>query len=183
MSELLDFAPQQTASLLKTIATHLPERASFLVVDPLSHQFCCEKERHVQSVFMQQKFTCEEEGHCKVSVTRSILEPFIQPFCSKLHLQINRDVKLSCHVWFKLLQKTGYETPVVEHSVIPERVLVLTHLPCVNEWTHCLRATCQTNVWQLRDASDGSNNAMYQRLLQSWAQYGGVVCLPYSMYC
>lgn len=181
VSELLDFEPSKTNKLLTTIGSSLPAHSSFLVVDPLSHQFCCEKERHLQSIFLQQSFTCQKEGHTKVSVSRSILEPQILSFCTKLNLQINRDIKLSCHVWYKLFQKTSHATEISVSTETPEKVLILTHLPCVNEWRARLRANCRTNVWQLRDSSDDSNSAMYSRLLANWNQFGGVFCIPYSM--
>lgn len=161
----------------------------FLCVDPLSHQFCCEKERCVQSIFLHSgDVACKETGHWKISVSRSILEPFIQPYCNQLHLQINRDIKFSCHVWFQLLHKQSNVSPghmSLEPLQTPapiEKVLIFTQLPCIHIWVKRLRQTCHTNIWQLRDSSEDGNVALMNRLLHSWSQYGGVLCIPYTLF-
>lgn len=186
ISELLDHQPNQTHTLLQTVASSLPINSNFFIVDPLSHQFCCEKEFQIQSSFTHHptsSFVCSSKGHCKVSVSRSILEPAIQSYCNLLHLQINRDIKLSCHVWFQLLHKTS-ETPsnqpLIQSNV--EKVLILTQLPCVNEWKRKISGNCQTNVWQLRDSTESENLALYNRLIDCWSKYGGVLCIPYIVY-
>lgn len=158
----------------------------FFIVDPLSHQFCCEKEHQIQLSFTHHSsssFVCSAKGHCKVSVSRSLLEPAIQSYCNLLHLQINRDIKLSCHVWFRLLHKTE-ETPSNQPSIQPnvEKVLILTQLPCVNEWKRKIRGSCQTNVWQLRDSTESENLALYNRIIDCWSKYGGILCIPYIVY-
>lgn len=187
VSELLDYQPTQTQYLLQTIAKYMKEKSLFLFVDPLSHQFCCEKERQIESFFIHSKssFTCQQKGHCKVSVSRSILEPAIESYCSLLHLQINRDVKLSCHVWFCLLHKDHdmkEDTVSVMNTPSIDRILILTQLACIYPWNDSLHKYCHTNTWQLRDSSEDQNQAMYTRLFQNWSLYGGVLLLPYSMF-
>ena len=100
VSELLDYNSTHTQHLLSLLASTLPCNASLLIVDPVSHQFCCEKEtlilRHLSTSC---HWHTSYRGHDKVSVSRSLLEPAITSYCQLLGLHINRDVKLSCHTW------------------------------------------------------------------------------------
>ena len=165
----------------------MKEDSFFLFVDPISHQFCCEKERQIESFFLHSNssFTCQQKGHCKVSVSRSILEPAITTYCSLLHLQINRDVKLSCHVWFCLLHKdctTKDDSTIIINNPSTDRILILTQLACIYSWNEYLHQYCHTNTWQLRDSTEDQNHAIYTRLFHSWSIYGGVLLLPYSMF-
>ena len=115
-SELLDSFPEETLLMLHGLRDCLPEGCLFMVVDPLSHQFCCEKEMEVRMAMMScegerdKRKRCAEwgvlyEGHDKVSVTRSVIEPFIGKMCATLNMQMNRDIKLSCHTWCVVMKK------------------------------------------------------------------------------
>ena len=115
-SELLDSFPEETLLMLHGLRDCLPEGCLFMVVDPLSHQFCCEKEMEVRMAMMScegerdKRRRCAEwgvlyEGHDKVSVTRSVIEPFIGKMCATLNMQMNRDIKLSCHTWCVVMKK------------------------------------------------------------------------------
>ena len=115
-SELLDSFPEETLLMLHGLRDCLPEGCLFMVVDPLSHQFCCEKEMEVKMAMMScegerdKRRRCAEwgvlyEGHDKVSVTRSVIEPFIGKMCATLNMQMNRDIKLSCHTWCVVMKK------------------------------------------------------------------------------
>ena len=115
-SELLDSFPEETLLMLHSLRDFLPEGCLFMVVDPLSHQFCCEKEMEVKMAMMScegerdKRKRCAEwgvlyEGHDKVSVTRSVIEPFIDKMCATLNMQMNRDIKLSCHTWCVVMKK------------------------------------------------------------------------------
>ena len=115
-SELLDSFPEETLLMLHGLRDFLPEGCLFMVVDPLSHQFCCEKEMEVKMAMMScegerdKRKRCAEwgvlyEGHDKVSVTRSVIEPFIGKMCATLNMQMNRDIKLSCHTWCVVMKK------------------------------------------------------------------------------
>lgn len=115
-SELLDSFPEETLLMLHSLRDFLPEGCLFMVVDPLSHQFCCEKEMEVKMAMMScegerdKRKRCAEwgvlyEGHDKVSVTRSVIEPFIGKMCATLNMQMNRDIKLSCHTWCVVMKK------------------------------------------------------------------------------
>ena len=115
-SELLDSFPEETLLMLHSLRDFLPEGCLFMVVDPLSHQFCCEKEMEVRMAMMScegerdKRRRCAEwgvlyEGHDKVSVTRSVIEPFIGKMCATLNMQMNRDIKLSCHTWCVVMKK------------------------------------------------------------------------------
>ena len=101
VSELLDSNLADTNRLLSVVASSLPPSSRFLVVDPISHQFCCEKEISVARCFPS--FKMAYRGHDKVSVSRQILEPLLAPLCTELGLEMSRDVKLSCHTWSLLL--------------------------------------------------------------------------------
>ena len=115
-SELLDSFPEETLLMLHGLRDCLPEGCLFMVVDPLSHQFCCEKEMEMKMAMMScegerdKRKRCAEwgvlyEGHDKVSVTRSVIEPFIGKMCATLNMQMNRDIKLSCHTWCVVMKK------------------------------------------------------------------------------
>ena len=115
-SELLDSFPEETLLMLHGLRDFLPEGCLFMVVDPLSHQFCCEKEMEMKMAMMScegerdKRKRCAEwgvlyEGHDKVSVTRSVIEPFIGKMCATLNMQMNRDIKLSCHTWCVVMKK------------------------------------------------------------------------------
>ena len=115
-SELLDSFPEETLLMLHSLRDFLPEGCLFMVVDPLSHQFCCEKEMEMKMAMMScegerdKRKRCAEwgvlyEGHDKVSVTRSVIEPFIGKMCATLNMQMNRDIKLSCHTWCVVMKK------------------------------------------------------------------------------
>ena len=151
-----------------------------MIVDPLSHEFCNEKEDIIkQTLSIESSWSEEYHGYDKVSVTRSVLEPFIQPYCTSLHLQINRDIKFSCHTWTLLLRKQSaqIEPPIENPSICT--TLILTQPPCIPEWSNQLRQHCRTNFWSAKDLSN-LYHALLLRLMHAWSQYGGVLCLPYS---
>lgn len=85
VSELLDYNSTHTQHLLSLLASTLPCNASLLIVDPVSHQFCCEKEtlilRHLSTSC---HWHTSYRGHDKVSVSRSLLEPAITSYCQLL---------------------------------------------------------------------------------------------------
>ena len=184
VSELLDYNSTHTQHLLSLLASTLPCNASLLIVDPVSHQFCCEKEtlilRHLSTSC---HWHTSYRGHDKVSVSRSLLEPAITSYCQLLGLHINRDVKLSCHTWTLLLRKEAnldsdhQEKRICCSSKPVSTVLILTQSPCIWQWQWMLRKKTHSNIWCI---SDPSNLAMMKRLVQSWQQFGGVLLLPYS---
>ena len=183
VSELLDYNSTHTQHLLSLIASTLPCNASLLIVDPVSHQFCCEKEtlilRHLTA---SSHWHISYRGHDKVSVSRSLLEPAIASYCQLLGLQINRDVKLSCHTWTLLLRKEAnlgadHQEKRICSSKSVSTVLILTQSPCIWQWQWMLRKKTHSNIWSI---SDPSNLAMMKRLVQSWQQFGGALLLPYS---
>ena len=108
VSELLDSSLDETKRLLSVVASSLPPSSHFLVIDPISHQFCCEKEVSVMRCFPS--FKTIYRGHDKVSVSRQNLEPSLAPLCGKLGLEMSRDVKLSCHTWSLLLRRGSEES-------------------------------------------------------------------------
>ena len=108
VSELLDSSLDETKRLLSVVASSLPPSSHFLVIDPISHQFCCEKEVSVMRCFPS--FKTIYRGHDKVSVSRQNLEPSLAPLCAKLGLEMSRDVKLSCHTWSLLLRRGSEES-------------------------------------------------------------------------
>lgn len=184
VSELLDYDPTHTYHLLSLIASSLPQNASLLIVDPVSHQFCCEKETLIlRQLSNSSHWDITYRGHDKISVSRSLLEPAIASYCKLLGLQINRDVKLSCHTWTLLLRKEAniYEAYEEKRVCCPPKivstVLILTQSPCICQWQSILRKRIHTNVWSV---SDTSNQPLMKRLVQSWQRFGGVLLLPYS---
>lgn len=108
VSELLDSSLAETKRLLSVVASSLPPSSHFLVIDPISHQFCCEKEVSVMRCFPS--FKTIYRGHDKVSVSRQNLEPSLAPLCAELGLEMSRDVKLSCHTWSLLLRRGSEES-------------------------------------------------------------------------
>lgn len=184
VSELLDYDSIHTQHLLSLIASSLPCNASLLIVDPVSHQFCCEKETLIlRQVSASGQWHICYQGHDKVSVSRSLLEPAIASYCQRLGLQINRDVKLSCHTWTLLLRKeANLDTQHQEKRICCSTksistILILTQSPCIWKWQWMLHHLTHTNIWYI---TDPSNLAMMKRLVQSWQQFGGVLLLSYS---
>ena len=194
ISELLDFDEAHSLAFLHSLRDLLPEDCLFMVVDPLSHQFCCEKEIAVKRAMMGNGSVQREEkrpkrvgwkllyeGHDKVSVTRSILEPLIIKHCASLNMQINRDIKLSCHTWCVLLRKEGPGDSIPPPLPSPHTTLLLTQFPCIENIVATLRPL-HTNLWLPRDACDETNPTISDRLLRAWTQNGGVLCLPYTVF-
>lgn len=221
-SELLDSFPEETLLMLHGLRDFLPEGCLFMVVDPLSHQFCCEKEMEVKMAMMScegerdKRKRCAEwgvlyDGHDKVSVTRSVIEPFIGKMCATLNMQMNRDIKLSCHTWCVVMKKgegcvrsvslplspsslplspsplTSTPSPLTATltatlTTTPTTTLILTQLPCIEDITRTLRSTLHTNLWLPRDCADDANRALYARLTSAWQRYGGVLVLPYTVF-
>lgn len=214
-SELLDSFPEETLLMLHGLRDFLPEGCLFMVVDPLSHQFCCEKEMEVKMAMMScegerdKRKRCAEwgvlyEGHDKVSVTRSVIEPFIGKMCATLNMQMNRDIKLSCHTWCVVMKKGEgcvrsvslplspsslppspsplTSSPLTTLTTTPTTTLILTQLPCIEDITRTLRSTLHTNLWLPRDCADDANRALYARLTSAWQRYGGVLVLPYTVF-
>ena len=194
ISELLDFDEAHSLAFLHSLRDLLPEDCLFMVVDPLSHQFCCEKEIAVKRAMMGNGSVQREEkrpkrvgwkllyeGHDKVSVTRSILEPLIIKHCASLNMQINRDIKLSCHTWCVLLRKEGPGDSIPPPLPSPHTTLLLTQFPCIENIVATFRPL-HTNLWLPRDACDETNPTISDRLLRAWMQNGGVLCLPYTVF-
>ena len=194
ISELLDFDEAHSLAFLHSLRDLLPEDCLFMVVDPLSHQFCCEKEIAVKRAMMGNGSVQREEkrpkrvgwkllyeGHDKVSVTRSILEPLIIKHCASLNMQINRDIKLSCHTWCVLLRKEGPGDSIPPPLPSPHTTLLLTQFPCIENIVATLRPL-HTNLWLPCDACDETNPTISDRLLRAWMQNGGVLCLPYTVF-
>ena len=194
ISELLDFDEAHSLAFLHSLRDLLPEDCLFMVVDPLSHQFCCEKEIAVKRAMMGNGSVQREEkrpkrvgwkllyeGHDKVSVTRSILEPLIIKHCTSLNMQINRDIKLSCHTWCVLLRKEGPGDSIPPPLPSPHTTLLLTQFPCIENIVATLRPL-HTNLWLPRDACDETTPTLSDRLLRAWTQNGGVLCLPYTVF-
>lgn len=214
-SELLDSFPEETLLMLHGLRDCLPEGCLFMVVDPLSHQFCCEKEMEVRMAMMScegerdKRRRCAEwgvlyEGHDKVSVTRSVIEPFIGKMCATLNMQMNRDIKLSCHTWCVVMKKGEgcvrsvslplspsslppspsplTSSPLTTLTTTPTTTLILTQLPCIEDITRTLRSTLHTNLWLPRDCADDANRALYARLTSAWQRYGGLLVLPYTVF-
>ena len=194
ISELLDFDEANTLAFLHSLRDLLPEDCLFMVVDPLSHQFCCEKEIAVKRAMLcnvpvhredkrlrQMGWKLLYEGHDKVSVSRSIIEPWIIKYCSTLNMQINRDIKLSCHTWSVLLKKQAPGDSIPPPLASPFTALLLTQFPCIENIVATLRSL-RTNVWLPHDTCEESNPTLTNRLLQAWIQNGGVLCLPYTVF-
>lgn len=201
VSELLDYDRSNTDHLLSHISQALPTGASILIVDPVSHQFCCEKETHILRLMertSQTAWRVTYKQHDKVSVTRSLLEPQLIRYCDLLHLQIHRDVKLSCHTWTILMTKEeddehdDYGDGDDEHDDHGKRVclqsssssfntiLLLTQSPCISQWVDLLRTQSHTNLWYPRENATSLDQAVFGRLVQSWQQFGGVLIASYS---
>ena len=203
ISELLDYDMPNTERLLSQIAQSLPPKTSLLIVDPVSHQFCCEKEtlirRHIENSSAMQ-WTILYKQHDKISVTRKLIEPQLKQYCDMLHLQIHRDVKLSCHTWTLLMQKQdraanaanqesndySQETSkrvCLSPSPSPSTystILLLTQSPCISQWVDSLREQVRTNLWYPRDTATSLDQAIFGRLVQSWKRFGGILLIAYS---
>ena len=181
---MLDFDEPKTLSFLQFISKEMSVGARIMIVDPVSHEFCHEKEDIVKQTLSQESCWNEEyHGNDKVSVTRSILEPFIQDYCTSLQMQINRDIKFSCHTWTLLLcKKSAHIEAQIEAPIETPPIcttLILTQSSYISEWSNQLRQSCRTNFWGPRDLSY-LHHALIHRLVHAWSQYGGVLCLPYS---
>lgn len=194
ISELFDFDEANTLAFLHSLRDLLPEGCLFMVVDPLSHQFCCEKEiavkramlctfpvHHEDKRLKRMGWKLLYEGHDKVSVSRLIIEPLIIKYCATLNMQINRDIKLSCHTWSVLLKKQAAGDSIPPPLSSPFTVLLLTQFPCITNIVATLRRL-RTNVWLPHDTCEESNPTLTNRLLQAWIQNGGVLCLPYTVF-
>ena len=202
ISELLDYDMPNTECLLSQIAQSLPSKALLLIVDPVSHQFCCEKEtlirRHIENSSTT-AWTMLYKQHDKVSVTRKLIEPQLKQYCDLLHLQIHRDVKLSCHTWTLLMQKEGGHEKEINQdnndytqttskrvclSTTPtpsfSTVLLLTQSPCISQWVDSLREQVHTNLWYPRDTATSLDQAIFGRLVHSWKRFGGILLIAYS---
>ena len=184
ISELLDFDESHTVALLRFLSRELPINSELLIVDPVSLEFLNEKEALIKTVL-----SCDVEwnelfhGQDKVSVSRSIIEPYILTYCNSLHLLINRDIKFSCHTWAMYLSKQSAreESKDIRLDVNAPTCLILTQPICVPEWVSKLRAAIQTSVWTIDDVS-AQNRAMIDRLCKAWRRFGGILILPYARY-
>ena len=184
ISELLDFDEPKAEELLFFLAKELTIQSELLIVDPISLEFLNEKEQFIKdTLIMNAQWKEQYHGHDKVSVTRSVIEPYIQSYCNSLHLLINRDIKYSCHTWTMYLSKFSNERrPPQEYMCIAYNCcLILTQSICIPDWVSRIRKACRTNIWTIEDASE-SNQAIIDRLYRAWRRYGGVLCAPYTRY-
>ena len=178
----MDYDAQRTLQFMEFLTAELPQHSRIAVVDPVSHQFCCEKETQTRRFFEQRGHQVVYQKHMKVSVSRSVLEPAIASLCDILHLQINRDIKLSCHTWSVIVQLEHQLSRTILPPPNVKQTLVITPLPCISYWQLFLHRFCHTNVWILPTKEDKPNVALYRRLFRAWYQFGGVLCIPYSTF-
>lgn len=184
ISELLDFDEPRAQELLLFLANELTIQSELLIVDPISLEFLNEKEQFIKDTLIQDaKWNEHYHGQDKVSVSRSVIEPYIQTYCDSLHLLINRDIKFSCHTWSMYLSKLSNEKkPLKEYAGFAyDCCLIFTQSICIPDWVSRIRKACRTNIWTADDAS-ASNQAIIDRLYRAWRRYGGVLCAPYTWY-
>lgn len=181
ISELLDFDENKTRQFLLFLCEKLSDHSELLLVDPISHEFYNEKEVLIKKILnYSTEWTEYYHGQDKVSVSRSIIEPYIITYCKSLHMLINRDIKFSCHTWtLYLCKQCKRVNPLIDSIQHVPLCLILTQPPCISDWISCIRQSCNTNCWTIGDVSK-TNKAMVDRLQQAWRRFGGVLCLPYS---